>query len=458
LAFETHSLNLVSETMNRTDIGSSVLVKDRQTGALEWVSDPEHAARQSGPTGAGMQGSAAVGARAVPKVYAVSPSMSADGRYVAFAEYLATSASDKTTNIVVYDRTAGTYQVFPRGSLSIGGGQIDGTSNTSPPLVISGDGSTIVFRIAPDAATGLFFGDIVSLNRATGQQVSIASSLVPNEAPSQCINPDGSLCTPQVPLREAAPQIMGRGISFNGRRVVVGVCCYHVYRIDQGVATRIDPVPPEIQPPDDAPPIKPSVRVGWVDMSSDGRFVVFSQVVTPNPDLSGFTTSMLVADLAGGGFRRLATMTDTSNVTWSGPFALSGDGRFVFHQLRARSGAPLLDHRTVRQLMVVRDATTGALVRDPNTGTTEVVTANVKGVALRCGIEDTDVRLVTNSDGRMLAYADRDYTDTYQVVPWDRNQLSDVYVVDRSVPIQAAIHIEAPCTDFDLGPIIPAPH
>jgi hypothetical protein len=199
-------------------------------------------------------------------------------------------------------------------------------------------------------------------------------------------------------------------------------------------------------------------------MSGDGRIVVFSQRVDPIPnpyalrDPTRITTTMYLADVNVGGLRILTTTNDASNLSWSGPFALSADGRRMFHQLRARSGAPVADHPTVRQLMVVRDTFSGALLGDPNTGKTEIVTATTDGVALRCGIEDTGVPLVTNSDGRVLAYADRDYEATYETVPWDRNQLSDVYVVDRSVPIRAPIHIESPCTNFDIGPIIPTPH
>jgi hypothetical protein len=452
LALETHSLNLIEETRNRTDIGSSVLVKDRQTGALEWVSDPAHPAPGGPhPAIASARASAAVQASDTAKVYAVSPSMSADGRYVAFAEHTGTSASDKTTKLVVYDRTTHAYDVIDPGPGSIAGGQFDGTSTSSPPLVISGDGSTIVFKVD---------SDLISLDRATKERRSIASSLVHREHFQGCRTPPPNECTETVPLRNAAPEIMGRGISFDGRRVVVQACCYHVYRIDQGVAARVDPDPAPRPDPDGSNSFLPlpQVTVGLIDMSSDGRRVVFTQKLIDIADNDKFTITMYLRDLASGGLTTLTTGNETSNVTWSGPFALSADGQRVFHQMRAKTGAPLADHPTVRQLMVVRDASTGALVDDPSTGKKEIVTATVDGVALRCGIEDINTRLVTNGDGRMLAYTDRDYEDTYQVVPWDRNQLSDVYVVDRSVPIRGPIHIESTCTDFDIGPIIPDPH
>lgn len=457
LAFETHSLNLAPETADRTDIGSSVLVKDLQTGALEWVSDPAHGNPPAAASSARSPAATDLQASATTRVYAVSPSMSADGRYVAFVEYTGTSASNKTTNIVVHDRETRTYQVFAQGSLSIGGGQLDGTSNPYPPLVISGDGSTIVFKIAPDAASGLFFGDLVSLNRTSRLRVSIADTVVLRERPLiGCTSPPPNNCTEAVPLRQAEPELMGRGVSFDGRRVLVRACCYHVYQIDQRVATRLDPEPPTPDPTTD--PFYPSVTVGLIDMSSDGRFVAFTQKVTPFGDPGTYTSTMYWKDLSSAGIRTLTSMNETSNVSWNGPFALSGDGQRMFHQLRGRSGAPLADHPTIRQPMVARDTSSGGLVQDAATGKTEIVTAAVDGVALRCGIQDITLRLVTNSDGRVLAYADRDYAATNEVVPWDRNQLRDVYVVDRSAPIRAPIHIESPCTDFDLGPIIPNPH
>jgi hypothetical protein len=123
-----------------TNASADVFVKDRQTAAVTRVSVRTDGTQQTGES--------------------VTPDMSSDGRYVAFASAAALVADDTNTcagaagptcgDIYVHDRTTGT---TTRVSVATGGAQADGPSALPR---ISGDGRYVVFE---SAATNLVAGD-----------------------------------------------------------------------------------------------------------------------------------------------------------------------------------------------------------------------------------------------------------------------------------------------------------
>ncbi|MCL5107597.1 MAG: hypothetical protein M1401_01725 [Chloroflexi bacterium] len=131
VVFSSLAGNLLAEYQSRTL--SRIFVFDGATGQTSLVS-------------AGPDGSTANG-------HSYRPSLSADGRYVAFdsvATNLVPEDSNGTADVFVYDRTTGQ---TVRASLGTGGAQADGASLTAD---ISPDGRYVAFQ---SSATNLVAGD-----------------------------------------------------------------------------------------------------------------------------------------------------------------------------------------------------------------------------------------------------------------------------------------------------------
>jgi Tol biopolymer transport system component len=130
VAFQTHASNLVAgDTNGFTD----VFVHDRNTGTTERVSVDTN----------GVQGN----------LESFNPSISADGRYVAFqssSSNLVVGDTNAVTDVFVRDRIAGTTE---RVSISTSGDQGNGQSEVAS---LSGDGNLVAFH---SLATNLVAGD-----------------------------------------------------------------------------------------------------------------------------------------------------------------------------------------------------------------------------------------------------------------------------------------------------------
>lgn len=154
VVFYSHAANLVpSDTNGNTD----VFVRDRQTGETSRVS----------VSTAGMQGNS----------FSNSPSISGDGRYVAFfsgASNLVDVDSNGRSDVFVHDRNTGTTTL-----VSVTGGGAQGNQDSYQP-VISADGSTVAFV---SSASNLVIGDsnvesdvfVKDLTTSTVTRVSVAS-------------------------------------------------------------------------------------------------------------------------------------------------------------------------------------------------------------------------------------------------------------------------------------------
>ena len=139
VAFETNATDLVP---NDTNHRSDIFVFDRQTGTTERVSV------------------ASDGAQADLDSY--HPSISGDGRYVAFesdASNLVAGDSNATSDIFVYDRATGQTQ---RVSIASDGSQANDESTTAS---ISGDGRYVVFQTPATNLANLVPGTSESYTR-----------------------------------------------------------------------------------------------------------------------------------------------------------------------------------------------------------------------------------------------------------------------------------------------------
>ncbi|MBA2448749.1 MAG: PD40 domain-containing protein [Chloroflexi bacterium] len=159
VAFWSEAGNLVPDDTNQSyaNGGYDIFVKDRQSGALERVSV------------------AADGAEGIAD--SVAPSISADGRFVAFGSFAANLVPGDTNDVpdvFVKDRLTGAVE---RVSLTADGAQGDGDSFWNPH--ISGDGRFVAFwseasNLVPGDTNGV--PDVFVKDRQTGalERISLA--------------------------------------------------------------------------------------------------------------------------------------------------------------------------------------------------------------------------------------------------------------------------------------------
>jgi uncharacterized repeat protein (TIGR01451 family) len=171
VAFASLSDNLVPED---TNVSSDIFVRDRRTGTTQRVSvstTGRQANRDSGVFN-GMGG----------------PSISADGRYVAFdseASNLVRGDTNGAADVFVHDRLTGTTE---RVSVASGGTQAN-AGGTEPD--ISGDGRFVAFasfsdNLVPDTN---FTGDIFVHDRQTGVTERVSEAPDGSDANSQSFAP-----------------------------------------------------------------------------------------------------------------------------------------------------------------------------------------------------------------------------------------------------------------------------
>jgi uncharacterized repeat protein (TIGR01451 family) len=174
VAFASLSDNLVPAD---TNLSSDIFVRDRRTGTTQRVS-VSTAGRQSNRDSGLLNGMG-------------GPSISADGRYVAFdseATNLVRGDTNGAADVFVHDRLTGTTE---RVSVASGGAQAN-AGGTEPD--ISGDGRFVAFvsfsdNLVPDAN---FTGDIFVRDRQTGVTERISEAPDGTDANSQ------SLLTPRL--------------------------------------------------------------------------------------------------------------------------------------------------------------------------------------------------------------------------------------------------------------------
>ena len=430
VAFTSYALNLHPGTIQTNK--PRVFVHDRQTGQTDLVSK----------TLAG----------GTPSVFCQKPSISADGRFVAFESLdsgLVVGDTNGRYDIFVYDRqTGGT----TRESVASDGAQ--GNHDSKAPS-ISADGRYVAFEsLASNLVAGesFSFSHIYVRDRETGQTERVSKS--PDGSPASSMSFDASLSADGrfVAFRSGAANLVADDTN---NRIDV-----FVYDRQTGRAERVNVSSEGVQSSGYA---QESV------ISADGRYVAFASTgATLVEGASDTRTEVFVHDRPTGQTRRVSATPDglaandvanspsisadgslvafastatnivendrnsasdvfvrdipagqTSRASQSpfGPWAngrsvdpsLSADGRFVAFMTGATN-------------LLVGDTTSGGVVLfDRQTGQVERVSKAIDGSPVGGS------NPVVSGDGHFVAYR----SSTQNIVENDTNYLTDLFLVDR---------------------------
>jgi Tol biopolymer transport system component len=377
VAFQSSATNLVA---GDTNTSPDVFVRDLQTGTTE---------RVSLATG-GAQGNSS----------AVAPSISADGRFVAFAGYSSNFVAGDTNgvaDIFVRDRQSGTTECVSVAT----GGTIGGAVSNLPS--ISADGRFVAFEsyaanlVAGDtnANPDIFFRDRVS---GTTERISVSTggAQANNYSTEAVVSADGRF----VAFHSGATNLVGSDVNFRP----------DIFVRDRTLGTTV------------------CVSVGSVggfasgggsypSMSTDGRFIAYE---SDGADLvandTNFTTDIFVYDRVLGATERanLAAGGVQANAG-SAQASISADGTFVAF-LSFASNLSVGD----------TNGTADVYMRDRLAGTTERMSVSTAGV------QNSSVNQfpTISSDGRRVVFESPAST----LVASDTNNAYDVFLRDRGAP------------------------
>lgn len=375
VAFSSYATNLVAgDTNGRED----VFVHDRQTGQTTRVS----------VSSGGMQGND-------DSYY---PSISSDGRYVAFVSYatnLVTGDANESEDVLVRDRQTGLTT-----RISVSSSSMEGNNDSFSPS-ISADGRYVAFE---SYATNLVIGDtntatdIFVRDRQTGQttRVSVASDGTQgnDDSSSPSISADGQY----VAFESWAPNLVTGDTN--------GSLDVFVHGRQTGQTTRVSVSSSGVQGDKDS--CSPSV-------SADGRFIAFNSDATNlvTGDTNGYG-DVFVRDLQIGQTSRVSVSSDGSQGDdWSGysGVSINADGQFVAFNSDASN--------------LVSGDTNGygdVFVHDRQNGHTTRASVSSDGTQGNEWSGDYDISV--NSDGQFVVFN----SNASNLVADDTNGCSDVFM------------------------------
>ncbi|WP_354147707.1 HYR domain-containing protein [Arthrobacter sp. 754] len=376
VAFESAAPNLVpGDTNNRLD----VFVHDLDTGGIERVSV------------------AGDGAQATSNSF--QPTISADGRYVAFysdAGNLVPGDTNGTQDVFVRDRVAGSTE-----RVSVAGDGSQANSSSFEPA-ISADGRYVAFEsnagnLVPGDTN--FMTDVFVRDRATGstERVSVAS--------------EGSQATGQS-FGDPAISSDGRYVAFNSlaNNLVPGDTNGTK---DVFVRDRVAGSTERVSVAGDGTEANGESHEPAI--SSDGRHVAFRSVGTNlAPGDTNGTDDMFVRDRVTGSTERVSVASDGTQANSQSYLEpeISADGRYVTFQ-------------SVASNLVAADTngTDDVFVRDRVAGSTERVSLASDGTQAN----GQSVLPAISGDGRYVVFQ----SVASNLVPGDTNGAPDVFVRDR---------------------------
>jgi len=355
----------------------------------------------------------------------VSPTISGDGRYVAFSSWasnLVPSDTNYSDDVFVHDRQTGATE---RVSVDSAGGQSNGDSGWP---VISGDGRYVAFG---SGASNLISGDTSGLwdvfvhDRQTGATERVSVDSAGNQASGTY---PGSL----------GPAISrdGRYVAFESRATNLvpddtnGTQDVFVHDRQTGITERVSVDNTGNQ------------GDGWSQrsaISADGRYVAFMSMASNLvPDDTNGGDDIFVHDRQTGITERVS-VDSSGNQGNDGSFspAVSGDGRYVALESRASNLVP--------------DDTNGGddiFVHDRQTGITERVSVDSSGNQGNDGSFSPAV----SGDGRYVAFESR----ASNLVPCDANGDGDVFVHDRQAGGTERLSVDSAGSQGDYQSLWPA--
>lgn len=367
-----------------------VFVHDRQTGRTTRVSV------DSG----GLQGNQR----------SEDPSISPDGRYVAFTSRAADLVPGDTNgfeDVFVHDRRTGwTTRV------SVDAGGIQGNANSAAPF-ISTDGRFVAFHsyasnLVPGDTNG--WADVFVHDRQTGQitRVSMDGGGIQGNGNSylSSIAADGRMAAYQSDASNLVP-----GDTNN-------VSDVFVRDLQTGQMTRVSVDSGRVQGNDAS--YNPS-------LSSDSRFVAFSSWADHLvPGDTNSSLDVFVHDQQTGQTTRVSV--DSGGLQgndWSYSPSISSDGRFVTFESAASNLVP-----------GDTNGSNDIFVHDRQTGQTTRVSVDSGGIP---GNRSSQYPKIS-SDGRFVAFSG----DSSNLIPGDTNRARDVFVHDRN-PIMPTLTAQGSC-------------
>lgn len=377
IAFLSDADNLVSgDTNNATD----VFVHDRQTGQTTRVSVASDGSQSNS--------------------FSDKPSISADGRYVAFvstASNLISGDTNGTDDIFVHDRQSGQ---TTRVSVATGGAQ---ANNYSDAPAISGDGRYVAYEsratnlVASDTNNVL---DIFVHDRQSGEtkRVSIATNGSQGDNPSSrpSISSDGRYIT------------FGSGAANLVSGDTNSAADVFVHDLQAGQTSRVSVSSSGTQGNNDSWIYSPAI-------SADGRYVAFSSYASNlvSNDTTG-NWDVFVRDRQTGQTNRVSVAT--GGTQGSGTFfpihsAISADGNnvvFASYDSNLVSGD--------------NNSTQDVFVHNRQSGETTRVSVATSGIEGNSSSEWPTI----SSDGRYVAFE----SSASNLVSGDTNSAFDIFVVD----------------------------
>jgi Ca2+-binding RTX toxin-like protein len=344
------------------------------------------------------------------------PSISADGRYVAFfssATDLVAGDNNGTSDIFVYDRIL---QTTTRVSVDINGAESNGYSDD---VTISADGNYVAFYssatnlIAGDPDTNTTTPDVFIRNLFTGEVTRVSGTQANGSSDFPSMSRDGQY----VAFSSYATNLTGDTDTNNDSDIFV-------YDRTTGNTTRVSVNSSGVQ--GDGLSFKPSI-------SADGRYVAFyssaTNLVAGDTNLK---SDIFVRDLTTGITTRVST--NSSGVQSDGESydpIISADGRYVaFYSYGTNL---VLGDTNLQPDIFVYDRTTQVTTR---------VSVNGSGVQSNNG----SYNLSMSADGQHVVFN----SDGTNLVLGDTNAKTDIFVYDRNptsgiaiTPIGAATTTEA---------------
>jgi Tol biopolymer transport system component len=388
VVFSSSASNLVAGDTNKTD---DIFVRDRSTGVTSRVSVSSSERQGNGPS--------------------EHPTVSADGRYVAFtseASNLVAGDTNKSPDVFVRDRLMGT---TARASVATGGTQ---ARFGAADAYISADGHVVAFssgsaNLVPGDTNEA--GDVFVRDLATGTTARVNVATTGAQSDSDTEFPDGA-----------------GGISGDGRFVVFGSFAANLVAGDTNgvndlfVRDRVAGTTTRVSVASSGAQADAHSRSGSI--SADGRFVVFdSGAENLDPRDTNRNSDVFVHDRESGTTTGVSVVPSDSPNQGPPSWApnISADGRYVV--FTSEGSFPPEDI----------NESASVFLHDRSTNSTTRVSVSSTGAPANNYAEHPSV----SANGRHVLFS----SAASNLVPGPRND-SDLYVRDRLAPAN-------PFGDFD---------
>jgi len=379
VAFESKASNLVSGDTNGEQ---DIFVHDRQTGQTTRVSVASDGTQARSGT---IYGS-------------LSPSISADGRYVAFHSYATNLVSGDTnlsSDVFVHDRQTGQ---TTRVSVASDGTQ---ANNLSAHPSISADGRYVAFvSFANNLVSGdTGYVDVFVHDRQTGQTTRVSVATGGGQANGNSYDPSISADGRYVAFESDATNLVSGDTNFSPD--------VFVHDRQTGQTTRVSVASDGTQA--NGPSGKPSI-------SADGRYVAFMSSADNLVSMPGPPTRIYVHDRQTGQTTLVSVASDGTPANSSAFYpSISPDGRYVAFRSRASN---LVSGDT--------NGTWDVFVHDRQTRQTIRVSVASDGTQAN-GVLTISSKPSISYDGRHVAFE----SDASSLVSGDTNNARDIFVHSR---------------------------